>query len=80
MGSTTRLTSRRGTPFGSVGRSGSLVCDTATHCVYGVVETENCVMTQRLAALSHWTIGSPSLLFWQPPPKPLQRVLPAAGP
>src|SRR5574337_1464900 len=25
-------------------------------------------------------MGSPSLLLWQPPPKPYQRVLPAVGP
>ena len=33
------------------------------------METENWVRIQRLASLSYWTIGSPSLLVWQPPPK-----------
>src|SRR5262245_12051018 len=37
-------------------------------------------MTQRLAALSYWTIGSPSLLVSHFPPKPNHNVLPAAGP
>src|SRR4051794_40640277 len=37
-------------------------------------------MIQRLAALSYCTIGSPSLLVWQPPPKPAQSVLPVIGP
>ena len=46
------------------------VCDTATHCKYGVVDTENCVRIQRLAALSYCTMGSPSLLVSHPPPKP----------
>src|SRR5439155_23984087 len=54
--------------------------ETATHCRYGVVETENWVSTQRCASLSYWAIGSPSLLVSQPPPKPAQRVLPATGP
>src|ERR1019366_1574479 len=54
--------------------------ETATHCRYGVVETENWLITQRLASLSYSTMGSPSLFASQPPPNPDQRTLPAAGP
>jgi hypothetical protein len=36
--------------------------------------------TQRLASLSKVTIGSPSLVASHWPPKPLQSVLPSAGP
>ncbi len=50
------------------------------HCKYGVVETENWLNIQRCAVLSYRTIGSPSLLVWQPPPKPDHSVLPAVGP
>src|SRR6185503_1128322 len=58
----------------------SEVWDTATHCMYGVVETANCIMTQRFASWSYMTIGSPLLSVEQRPPKPDQRVFPAAGP
>src|SRR5215467_7428991 len=50
------------------------------HCRNGVVETENWLKTQRLASLSYSTIGSPSLLVWQPPPKPAHSEFPAVGP
>src|SRR5262249_36051787 len=54
--------------------------ETAMHCRNGWLDTENCVKIQRFAILSKSTIGSPSLLFWQPPPKPCHNVLPSAGP
>src|SRR5437763_17074808 len=56
------------------------VVETATHCRSGVALRENCASTQRLAILSYMTMGSPSLLVWQPPPKPDQREWPATGP
>src|ERR1035437_852902 len=45
-----------------------------------MVETENWLITQRLASLSYSTMGSPSLFSSQPPPNPDHRTLPAAGP
>ena len=55
------------------------VLETAMHCRLEPV-TENWVITQRFASLSYWAIGSPSLSASQPPPKPVQRKLPATGP
>src|SRR6185369_4423644 len=37
-------------------------------------------MIQRPAALSYTTVASPSLLVWQPPPKPAQSELVGTGP
>src|ERR1039457_2309831 len=45
-----------------------------------MVETENWLITQRLASLSYSTMGSPSLFSAQPPPNPDHRTLPATGP
>ena len=50
------------------------------HCKYGVVETENWLITQRFASLSYCTMGSPSLLVSQSPPNPDHTVLPSTGP
>src|SRR5262245_53287540 len=53
----------------------------ARHCTYGAPPvTASCVSTQRCAALSYCTIGSPSLAVWHRPPNPAHNVLPAAGP
>ena len=56
------------------------VVETATHCRKGVVERENWVKTQRLAALSYTTTGSPSLSVSHDPPKPAHSVLPLTNP
>src|SRR5262249_4569295 len=59
----------------------SEVVDTATHWRNGVaLVTANCVITQRSAALSYTTAGSPSLSTSQGPPNPAHSVLPGAGP
>src|SRR5882724_1857046 len=59
----------------------SELVETAMHCIKGGTSgTVNWVNTHRLASLSYWTMGSPSLRFSQSPPKPCQRVLPANGP
>ena len=50
------------------------------HWRYGVVLTENCVMTHRSANLSYLTIPSPSLFVSQPPPAPDQSALVGSGP
>ena len=57
----------------------SLVVETATHSRYGVVVTENCWTTQRCDKVSNRIVPSPSLLVWQPPPKPDHSVLVFAG-
>src|SRR5207249_6198166 len=57
----------------------SLEVDTATHSRYGVVLTENWLMTHRDAIVSHRTTPSPSLLVWQPPPNPDHNVLVFSG-
>src|SRR6266851_371534 len=57
----------------------SLVVDTATHCINGLVLT-NWLRNQRFAILSYCTMGSPLLLVWHVPPKPAQIALPNVGP
>ena len=56
--------------------------DTATHWKNWLVDwlIENWVITQRFAALSYITTGSPLLVVSHGPPNPCQSELPAAGP